>query len=111
MTGAKPELTELDPVPYLDVQKFMDVNYTRAQIPWDNKQNERVSTTRNLHYFRTLPSTNTGNTIYFTMVHRTFQFRIFTKNLLSESTPQLLAYGTALRPLRSGEPNLERFSL
>lgn len=48
MAGAKPEFTELDPVPYLDIQKFMDVNYTRAQIPWDTKQNERVCTNMNL---------------------------------------------------------------
>lgn len=42
MDGSKPKFTELDPVPYLDIQKFMDVNYTRVQVPWDNIQNERV---------------------------------------------------------------------
>mgnify|MGYP006275516419 CR=1 FL=1 len=43
MKGERPKFTELEPIPYLDIQKFQDINYTRVQVPWDEKQNERVS--------------------------------------------------------------------
>ena len=41
--GKRPEFTQLDPIPYLDAEKYHEINYTRVQVPWDEEQNERVS--------------------------------------------------------------------
>jgi len=43
LDGAKPEFVEIEPIPYLNTQKFLDVNYTRQQVPWEETQDERVS--------------------------------------------------------------------
>ena len=39
--GMKPVFEEVGPIPYKNLQNFTDVNYTRAQIPWENDQSER----------------------------------------------------------------------
>ena len=39
--GEQPTFEEVGPIPYKNYMNFTDVNYTRAQIPWDNSQNER----------------------------------------------------------------------
>lgn len=51
LKGAQPEFKEVGPIPYLNTQDFHDVNYTRMQVPWEETQDERVST--NLYRFRT----------------------------------------------------------
>jgi hypothetical protein len=43
LDGARPMFTELDPIPYLDVENYNDINYTKIQIPSEPKQDERVS--------------------------------------------------------------------
>lgn len=55
LDGAQPEFVEIDPIPYLNTQKFLDVNYTRQQVPWEETQDERVSQFLNDAEHRRLP--------------------------------------------------------
>jgi hypothetical protein len=43
-------MTQMDPIPYLNVENYTDVNYTKVQIPNDPLQNERV----NFYYWSNL---------------------------------------------------------
>ena len=40
--GHHPVFEEVGPIPYLNKQKFLDINYTHLQVPWEETQNERV---------------------------------------------------------------------
>jgi len=41
--GKKPQFTEIGPLPFQNIQRCLDVNYTRMQVPYETTQDERVS--------------------------------------------------------------------